>query len=299
MHTYKYCLDGIDHTITSQGLIETADKNGIIPISRDQNKIARQLKQLLKEWIRLADKNNIAWFCNGGTLLGAIRDKGLIHYDNDIDLVVFLQDFHKIKNMSCGDKYEIDYCEQGFQFHFKDKMFPFIDLWVEAPNPNDPDKIIIAAPILDDGRPSYLGNIIWSNDNFYCADVLPKCAGAVSPLVKVKFEGLTVNVPRHGERYLRKMYGDDCLTRYVVQTHTDNHWLCDILPQPKFRMGLINMLNKIDNQKTVISKVVNLFFTLIFNEYATSDKDKNNRHLDIIKRHICERYLGAKPPFGV
>ena len=287
MNSYKYCLDGIDHTITSQGLIETADKNGIIPISHEQNKIARQLKQLLKEWIHLARENNIAWFCNGGTLLGAIRDKGLIHYDNDIDLVVFLQDFHKIKNMSCGDKYEIDYCEQGFQFRFKDKKFPFIDLWVEAPNPNDPDKIIIAGLISDDGTPSYLGNMIWPNENFYCADVLPKRVGAVSPLVKVKFEDLIVNVPRRSKRYLRKMYGDDCFTRYVVQTHTDNHLLLDILPSPKIRMAFVNILAK----PIVISNVYVVLNGLITNELATSDKDKNKRRVDIIKRHICERYL--------
>lgn len=292
MHKYTYCLDGIKHTIKSQELIPTANKNGIIPITREQNKIAGQLKQLLHEWIRLADNHKIPWFCNGGTLLGAIRDKGLIHYDNDLDLVVFLKDFHKIRNITCGPKFKIDCCEQGFQLHFKDKMFPFIDLWVEAPNPNNPEQIIIASTILNDGTPTYIGNFIWPNDNFNVKDV--------TNFVKVPFEDLIVNVPQNSEQYLRKMYGDDCLTRYVIQTHTENHSIVDdLLPHPRIRMKLSHTLLKLENQPTISSSITALCGTLITNEFATSDKDKNKRHMQIIQRHIGERYFGVKPPFGV
>lgn len=291
MHKYTYCLDGIKHTIQSQEPIPTADKDGVIAISREQNKIAKQLKQLLQEWIRLADKNNIPWFCNGGTLLGAIRDKGLIHYDNDLDLVVFLKDFHKIRNMTCGQNFEIDYCEQGFQLHFKDKMFPFIDLWVEAPNPKSPEQIIIASPILDDGTPTYEANHLWPNDNFNVKDV--------TNFVKVPFEDLIVNVPKNSEQYLRKMYGDDCLTRYVTYTHTDDHNMVELFPHPKIRTKLINTLIKLENQPTIASTITALCATLIMNELATSGTDKNKRHMKIIQRHIGERYFGMKPPYGI
>jgi hypothetical protein len=291
MHKYTYCLDGVKHTIKSQEPIPTADENGIIPISSQQNKVACQLKQLLREWIRLAYEHNIDWFCNGGTLLGAIRDKGLIHYDNDLDLVVFLKDFHKIKNMSCGPNVEIDYCEQGFQLHFKDKMFPFIDLWVEAPNPNNPEQIILTCPIRDDGTPTYGGNMIWPHDNFNVKDV--------TTFVKVPFEDLLVNVPHNSEQYLRKMYGDDCFTRYVIYNHTDDHSMVDLLPHPKIRMKILNKLIKLENKPTVASTITALCGTLITNEFATSDSGKIKRHLDIITRHIGERYFGVKSPFGV
>jgi hypothetical protein len=236
-------------------------------------------------------KNNISWFCNGGTLLGAIRDKGIIHYDNDIDLVVFLRDFHKIKNMKCGDKYEIDYCEQGFQLHFKGKLFPFIDLWVEAPNPNEPNKLIIASPIADDGSPTYGGTVIWPNDNYNIHDV--------SDLLQVPFEDLMVNVPQNSEMYLRKMYGDDCLTRYVIQAHTETHSIVNLVPHPEIRMNLLNIFNAIDIQPTVMSRISNLSLALLTNELVTSDKGKIERHLDIISRHIGERYFNQKPQFGV
>jgi len=292
MHKYTYCLDGVKHTIKSQEPISTADKKCVIPITPEQNQIACQLKQLLREWIRLADEHNIDWFCNGGTLLGAIRDKGLIHYDNDLDLVVFLKDFHKIKNMTCGANFEIDYCEQGFQLHFKDKMFPFIDLWVEAPNPNDITKIIIAAPIKDNGTPTYGANFIWPNDNYNIKDV--------TTFVKVPFEDLVVNVPKHSKRYLRKMYGDDCLTRYVIYNHTDTHSVAyDVVPHHKIRMKLLNTLVNLENKPTIASTITALCGTFIANEFATSHRGKAKRHLDIITRHIGERYLGVKSPFGV
>jgi hypothetical protein len=107
MHKYKYCLDGIQHEIKSQEPIPTANRDNVIPISKEQNQIAKELKELLREWIRIAEKNDIDWFCNGGTLLGAIRDKGLIHYDNDLDLCVFFKDYEKIKNSVCTDKFVI------------------------------------------------------------------------------------------------------------------------------------------------------------------------------------------------
>ena len=97
MHKYKYCLDNVEHEILSQEPIPTANRDNVIPISKEQNQVAKELKELLREWIRIADKNDIDWFCNGGTLLGAIRDKGIIHYDNDLDLCIFFKDYEKNK----------------------------------------------------------------------------------------------------------------------------------------------------------------------------------------------------------
>lgn len=291
MYQYTYCLDGVIHEIVSQEPIPSAIDGNIIPISASQNQIAKQLKELLREWIRIAEDNNIAWFCNGGTLLGAIRDKGLIHYDNDLDLVVFLRDFHKIKNIKCGEKYEISHVEGGFQLHYKGHMFPFIDLWVNTPNPNDPSKIIMASPVLYDGSPTYIAQMIWSNDYYDVADV--------SLCDSVPFEDVMINVPKNSGMYLRKMYGDDCLTRYVIQTHTDDHYTADLLPHPIIRSIMFTTLNNIERHHTVISRSVNLFATLIANQVTTSDRNKTKRHLDIIARHIGERYFNVPPPFGV
>ena len=54
----------------------------------------------------------------------------------------------KIKNSVCSDKFLINVGEQGFQLNYKSKGFPFVDLWLNAPNPENPNEIILAGPYL-------------------------------------------------------------------------------------------------------------------------------------------------------
>jgi hypothetical protein len=55
-----------------------------------------ELYRIMNVTDRILKENNIKYFITCGTLLGSVREKGIIPWDNDIDIGIFQEDFNKV-----------------------------------------------------------------------------------------------------------------------------------------------------------------------------------------------------------
>ncbi len=70
-----------------------------------------RLLELLKEFDRICAENGITWWMDSGTLLGAVRHKGFIPWDDDLDVCILGKDFPKIRRI-LNEK-----CPEPFAYH--------------------------------------------------------------------------------------------------------------------------------------------------------------------------------------
>ena len=83
---------------------------------------AKELDILVK-FDRMCKENNLRYFITAGTLLGAVRHKGFIPWDDDIDVVMLRKDFNRLnrvcsKALPEGLFLQDKKNDKGYPFHF-------------------------------------------------------------------------------------------------------------------------------------------------------------------------------------
>lgn len=63
---------------------------------------------------KICKKHNIKFFADAGTLLGAVRHKGFIPWDDDIDLVMFRKDYNKFRKVVKKELPGDFFCQDGY-----------------------------------------------------------------------------------------------------------------------------------------------------------------------------------------
>ena len=54
---------------------------------------------ILKDFIEICEENDLTYFMYAGSLLGVIRHQGFIPWDDDIDVIMFREDFEKLNKI--------------------------------------------------------------------------------------------------------------------------------------------------------------------------------------------------------
>ncbi len=94
-------------------------------------------KDLLKAFVRICDEHQLFYWLYAGTLLGAVRHKGFIPWDDDIDTCMAREDIDKLREiLKDNQEYRLTvrydawgFCKQ-IRFTYKDSPVPvFIDVF--------------------------------------------------------------------------------------------------------------------------------------------------------------------------
>lgn len=167
-------------------------------------KIQHRLLYMLTHFTRIAEKHDIKYWLCAGTLIGAIRHKGFIPWDADIDISIPLDSYKTFKSVAS-------------------KEFPS-DLWLQTPE-SDSFYKFEGLPKIRDLNSDYEGYsknhkdwhngiqidlIVW-NDGERCHFSKSTCCSPknqVYPVKRVAFENVTVNVPQKSIEILNNYYGN-------------------------------------------------------------------------------------------
>lgn len=198
------------------------------------------LRILLRITTDLFDKYNIKYFIDGGTLLGAVRHNDIIPHDDDIDLGIFDNDWHKLSkleeltkitfifNEHSQDSCRLQTSEQEYRVSLQRgddcliKVF-VPNLWVKCKQTGR----ITGTPTLDIFKWRRAGDSIKlaSQDH---RSRFPNCyykKEEMYPLVKYKIGEVEAYGSNNPFGYLCRYYGEDALTVVKIDKREENNML--------------------------------------------------------------------------
>jgi lipopolysaccharide cholinephosphotransferase len=169
-------------------------------LKETKSSVIKALYQMMYDTSQILDNNGLKYWMDGGTFLGAIRHKGIIPWDDDLDIGIFEQDIKKFLSLRshfkrCG--YSISKVWFGYKIFYTNhkKMkgfnysFPFLDV---LPFTKEGSNYVLA---FDDAREEWPKEV-WPEDQLL-------------PLQLYKFGDMKLWGAGKHKMYFDKYYGRD------------------------------------------------------------------------------------------
>jgi len=170
----------------------------------------RELVKCIKLFSQTCDQNNLYYIISFGTLLGSIRHKGLIPWDDDIDLIMYYDDIDKIKKVleELSDKYSYKIYHEWklSRIYIDDEIF--IDIFYVQ----NIDNKIVRCGINDQGV-----CFVPDKDQEWWHKWFNYPAEYMKERQLYEFEQEKLYGPKEFDKLLRFWYGDDYMT--TCKTH--------------------------------------------------------------------------------
>jgi phosphorylcholine metabolism protein LicD len=187
-----------------------------------------QVCEMMETFTNLLDKYSIDYWIISGTCLGAVRHKGMIPWDDDIDIAIMKDQ----ENILKSEVFKKDVDNMGFRLPvygmfgyklvskdtlpvdapcvdiikaFDPKYHPFIDIFIMK---KGPDKRIIF-----DRK---FAQVAWPKEWFYEDEIFPT--------KKMNFGSFSFKGPRLPDPYLARAYGNDYNTKACYEGRHGQIW---------------------------------------------------------------------------
>jgi len=192
----------------------------ILENSYGLQQIQEDLLVVFTRFNELCIENEIDYSVFAGTLLGAIREKGFIPWDDDVDVVMTLDNYENLRKMlNNNDEYYID-LEDSWVPRFRSKQKengPFVDIFLltEAPPNWKRNSLIFQLKILQGMLKKY------------------KTVRKLSPVYKFL---------AFGTKTLGKLFSRSFLLKRYWETAYGKHYISDYYYIPNFGFTYLQLL---------------------------------------------------------